>query len=85
MRKPGGSFGMLILLVVVAVVLYLAGKAWNSVAPTAKELDRSPSTHEAQSGIKSGEAPPLRPSLDEMQKTTSSHTADVDEALREAH
>lgn len=75
------------LLVVVAIVLWLTARAWNSVAPTAEEI-RNPtaSSHEAaKAGLPPSDNPPLRPSLRDMQKNTSAHTEGVEEALKQAN
>ena len=100
MRRQGGGFGTVILLVVVAVVLFLVARNWTSVAPTAMEIhDRNerrattdseyaPEKVEAPSGGKSEDAwtpaPPVNPSLGAMENRTSAHTQAVDEALKQS-
>lgn len=100
MRRQGGGFGTVILLVVVAVVLYLVARNWTSVAPTAMEIhDRNerrtttgseyePEKVEAPSGGKSEDAwtpaPPVNPSLGTMESRTSAHTDSVNEALQQS-
>jgi len=100
MRRQGGGFGTVILLVVVAVVLYLVARNWKSVAPTAMEIhDRNqrratagseyvPEKVEAPSGGKSEDAwtpsPPVNPSLGAMESRTSAHTQSVNEALQQS-
>jgi hypothetical protein len=74
------------LLVVVAVVLYLATKAWKNTLPTAAEIARPGSTAStAGEGTPgSGEAPPVRPSLREMKQNTDAHSSAVRHALDQA-
>jgi hypothetical protein len=85
MRRQGGGFGFVMLLVVVAVVLFLAARNWKRVAPTAMEVSGDPatelSTAASDSGQPNGGVPPVRPSLREMQQETSAHTDDVRDTL----
>jgi hypothetical protein len=88
MRKQGGGFGVVLLLVVVAVVLFLATRAWKQVLPTASEI-ANPSAPDASKtatgeGASSGEVPPVRPSLREMDQRTSEHTDQVRDTLRDS-
>lgn len=77
MRK-GGGFGLVVLVVVLAVVLLLAGRAWRSVAPAAVQLE----TH---GGDRAGEAsnPGTLPGLNEMQSETDAHAERLRQALDE--
>ena len=75
------------LLVVVAIVLYLAARNWQSTLPTAVEISKPG----AKSGAtldtgspNSGESVPVRPSLSEMKSATDAHTKDVDRSLDQA-
>jgi hypothetical protein len=75
------SFGVLILLVTVAVVLYLASRAWTglvsrnpAVAPTTSHADRL----EREAG------PGELPDLGQTRRATSAHAQDVQTALGEA-
>ena len=88
------------LLVVMAVVLFLAAKNWKSVAPTALDIknrnknghaDRPPAPPPeefdptaATSDDAGAPAPPVRPSLGEMDKRTTDHTDAVQSALDQA-
>ena len=76
---------MILLVVVLAVVLLLAAKAWKTVAPTALDtqdaLQSGPlNDHgqgEAGQAIRKGDLPRLR----ETQENTDAHSARVQEAL----
>jgi hypothetical protein len=84
MRRQGGGFGVVMLLVVVAIVLYLATRSWRTALPTAAEM-AAPATTAGGSGTpESGESPPVRPSLREMKTATDSHTSAVSEGLEQA-
>ena len=86
MRK-GGGFGLVMLVVVMAVVLLLVAKNWKSVAPTAVQLpENGPtaplSTHgEDQAGeaLSSGNLP----DLNDMRSETDAHAQRLQEALSE--
>lgn len=87
MRRQGGGFGVVMLLVVVAIVLWLTARAWKNLAPTAAEI-RNPtaSSHEAaKAGVPPSDNPPLRPSLRDMKQNTSAHTEGVEDALKQAN
>jgi hypothetical protein len=78
---------MVVLLVVAAVVLYLAARNWRAVAPAAAQVARPGSSvvdahgeHEAAGEVRSRNLP----DLDEMDRRTDSHAADVQDALEAA-
>lgn len=89
------------LLVVMAVILFIAARNWKSVAPTALEIqkknrsapadpadapeDFNPSAPASASGDAWNPAPPARPSLSGMEKRTTAHTDAVQDALKDAH
>ena len=85
MAKRTPSFGMVMLLVVMAVVLMLVANAWRTMAPAALDthdaLNSGPlSTHgqeEAAQEVRKGGLPGVR----DTQKETDKHTAEVEEAL----
>ncbi len=88
MKKMGGGFGLIAMVIVVAIVLLLVAKQWKAVAPTAMQLDGDmpmivPETH-GEDGA--GEA--LRrgglPNLNQMRQATGDHAEQVQEALAEA-
>ncbi len=87
MRRQGGGFGAVMLVVVMAIVLYLASKAWKKIAPTALEVHDPTATagESVKAGVPPGEQPPLRPSLREMKQSTASHARAVGDALQQAN
>jgi cytoskeletal protein RodZ len=92
MRRQGGGFGFVVMLVVLVIVFYLAMNNFKSVAPAAIAVQK----HNEQR--KSGEetsppAPtddswtpstPTRPNLSTMDKKTSEHSAAVQGALSQS-
>ncbi len=87
MKKMGGGFGLIAMVIVVAIVLLLVAKQWKSVAPTVMQLDADgpmivPNTH-GEDGA--GEA--LRrgglPNLNQMRQATGEHAEQVQEAFDE--
>ena len=88
MKKSGGGFGFLMLVVVVAIVLYLASKNLESTVPHGRIEKDEPA---AGAGIvldegspNSGESVPARPDLSNMKSATDTHTSDVNRSLGEA-
>ena len=87
MRKHGGGFGIVILLVVLAVVMLLVARNWKSVAPTAIQVTNPSSPvqvddhgqPEAGEAIRSGQLP----NLNDMRQATSQHASEVQDALQE--
>jgi hypothetical protein len=87
MRKRGGGFGILMLVIVVAIVLYLAAKNLETTVPAAR-IKEEPA---ASAGItldnsspNSGESVPARPNLSDMKNATDTHTSDVNRSLDQA-
>lgn len=87
------------LMVVMAIILWLAAKNWKTVAPTALEIQRKnrgpagghevqPETYQPPAASTNGDAwtetPPARPSLGEMEKRTDAHSAAVQDALKQS-
>ena len=85
MKPKGGSFGMIALVIVMAVVLFLVAQAWNRLVPEAVETTKSltPTTvHDhgqagAGAAVRSGDLP----DLDATRDATGVHSADVQQAL----
>jgi hypothetical protein len=85
MARRGFGVGMIALLIVVAVVLTLAAKAWKSVAPEVLEINGAAQigpldTHgqdEAAGELRSGQLP----RLSDTRRETDEHSARVQEAL----
>ena len=86
-QRHGGGFGVVMLLVVGAIVLLLAAKAYNRVAPSAIEGTSpsgpmSVSAHgetEAAGQVKSGGLP----GLNDARQLTDAHAQQVQQALEE--
>jgi hypothetical protein len=88
MSKRGGSFGIVVLVIVVAVVLYLTARAWSSVAPEAGQITNpgvprtvdDPGRAEALEAVRETGLP----DLDETRVETAAHAAELEEALAAA-
>lgn len=85
MRK-GGGFGLVVLVIVMAVVLLLVARSWKSVAPTATQLPDGPSApletngeDQAGEALSSGNLP----DLNEMRSETDAHAERLQQALSE--
>ena len=85
MARKGGSFGILVLVVTMAIVLLLVARQWKAVAPTAAQIT-GPGAHgvvdghgqtEASEEVGSG----ALPDLNEMKQETTEHAQQVEEAL----
>ena len=72
MRARGAVFGLALLLIVMAVVLYLSAENWRAVAPQVQELGAS----EALPGDEG-----KLPGLSEMQAETDAHAQELEDAL----
>jgi hypothetical protein len=79
MAKRGTSFGMVVLVVTMAIVLLLVAKRWQQLAPSAREtsLPGRPSAAAASPGAPGDPIPGLR----EVEVSTNAHAEDVGEAL----
>jgi cytoskeletal protein RodZ len=91
-RRQGGGFGFVVLLVVLAVVLYLALNDFKATAPAAIAIQKHNKARQAGEKTPSTESPsasadswtpsaPSRPSLSTMDQKTSEHAAEVQGAL----
>jgi hypothetical protein len=86
MAKRGSGFGMVMLVVVLAVVLLLAARSWRSLAPAAMqvsdpELGSKVDDHGqagAGAAVRSGQLP----DLNDMRQQTDAHSQDVQDALK---
>jgi hypothetical protein len=88
MAKKGGGFGLIMLVIVMAVVLLLVAKTWKNVAPTVVDLDRANSMvgpldshgeNDAAEEVRSGDLP----RLSQMEQRTEEHAAEVGNALEQ--
>ncbi len=87
MKKMGGGFGLIAMVVVVAIVLLLVAKQWKSVAPTVMQLDGDgpmvvPDTHGEDGAGQALQRGGL-PNLNQMRQATGDHAEQVQEALAE--
>jgi hypothetical protein len=87
MKKMGGGFGLVMLVVVMAVVLLLVAKQWKAVAPTAMQLDDGtpmvvPETHGEDAAGEALQRGGL-PDLNQMRQATGQHAQEVQETLEE--
>ena len=93
MRRQGGGFGFVVMLVVLVVIFYIAMNNFKSVAPAAVEIQKHNKARTAgQEGTSTSAsadswtpAPPSRPSLSTMDERTSEHSASVQDALSQAN
>ena len=85
MKKAGG-FGMVVLVIVLAVVLLLVARQWKAVAPTAMQIDDRgnvavvPETHGEDAAGEALQRGGL-PDLNGMRQATSSHQKQVEDAF----
>jgi hypothetical protein len=85
MARRGSSFGLIVLVVTLAVVLLLVARSWKSVAPTATQIpDRDGAAliddhgeTAAAGAIGSGSLP----DLNEMRRQTDLHSRQVQDVL----
>ena len=88
MARRGAGIGLVTVLLVMAIVMILAAKAWLAVAPTAQQVMQpgragSVPAHgdtKAAEAAKSGDLP----DLEEMKRQTDRHAEDVKKAAQQA-
>lgn len=93
MRRQGGGFGFVVMLVVLAVVFYLAMNNFKSTAPSAVQIQRHNEARKVGQDPPAEpvpadawtESPPARPSLSTVDKNTTEHAADVKDALSQTN
>ncbi|HVQ35639.1 MAG TPA: hypothetical protein VMT33_06470 [Candidatus Bathyarchaeia archaeon] len=98
MRRQGGGFGIIMLLVVLAIIAYAAMRNTRSIAPAALEIQEHNKRREVNAeGLAPNAAPtsasddawnptpPSKPSLQTVDQKTSEHSADVKDALSQAN
>lgn len=87
MRRLSGGFGLVMLVIVVAIVLLLTARAWNAVAPTAADVRDAGAPvpadvrGEATTATRDGSLP----RLDEVRQRTGAHAEDVADALAQTN
>jgi hypothetical protein len=65
-----GSFGLVVLVVVMTIALLLVARAWKQVEPQARGVSGG-----------DGDTPGELPGLEELHRQTDAHTEAVDEAI----
>ena len=84
--KKTSSFGMVMLVIVMAVVLVMVANAWRSTAPaildTQNVLDSNPAAAHGEAGAARQVRDGSLPRLSDAQRTTDAHAAQVQEALQ---
>jgi len=78
-RQRGGGFGLVVLVVVLAVVLLLVARSWRAVAPEARAVT-APRITDPQLTGSGGDLPDLQ----ETGRRTDAHAQQVQDALAEA-
>jgi len=85
MRKGGGGFGMIMMLVVVAIVLYLAARSWSNMAPealTVTNVTLDPSDLGGNDDDSDESPTPGHlPDLQEMRQSVARHEDQVRDAM----
>jgi hypothetical protein len=80
MKRIGSVLGLVALVVVMAIVLLLVARSWESVAPVADEL--APSPRATTGGERPGTSRSEElPGLDEMRDASGEHADRFQEAL----
>ncbi len=74
MSRRRGSFGFVVLVVVLAIVLLLVARSWRAVAPQAISVTAPRLTDPAL-------GPGDLPNLDETRRRTDAHSAQVQDAM----
>ena len=98
MRRQGGGFGIIMLLVVLAIIAWVAMRNTRSVAPEVLQIQEHNKRREVNAeGIApnatatsaSDDAwnptPPSKPSLETVDKNTTAHSAAVSDALKDSN
>ncbi len=83
MRRRGGSFGILLLIVVMGVVLLLVARNWQAAAPRLSDTMRA-RPGAARSADADGAPARALPNARDMKQATDAHTAEVQAAMRDA-
>ncbi len=75
MRRSGG-FGLIALVIVVAIVLFLVASNAKETIPTLEKAQDEAAREVGEESL---------PGLDEMETSTNEHAKELEEALRDAH
>jgi len=89
MGRKSGSFGLVLLVVVMAVVLLLVARNWQTAAPRLSETMRArpetarAPTRDADATGDAGDSPRALPGVGTMKRATDRHADQVQETLAE--
>jgi hypothetical protein len=83
MRNSLSGFSAILLLIVMAVVLLLVARAWNSVAPTAVQLSTEQPLDPGSGEDGEAEESNRLPDLQETRKNTDEHKRRLEEARKQ--
>jgi hypothetical protein len=81
--KVGGGFGLVMLLIVVAVVLLVAGKAAKETAPIALQLNEPETLVNDHGQHEAADALSTLPNLNDARQSTDAHAEELRRALAE--
>jgi hypothetical protein len=87
MRRQSSGFGFVVLLVVLAVVLFLATRAFKSTLPAAETLVKPTPSADGAAGSAAAQGggesirPSRLPDLKDVKRSTDAHAAQVKDAL----
>ena len=88
--KKSGSFGLVLLVAVIAIILLLVAKNWQAAAPRLAETMRARPEAARADGADpagagdAGDSPQALPGVGDMKRATDRHADQVQEALAEA-
>jgi hypothetical protein len=88
MRKGGGGFGMIVMLVAVLIVLLLVARAWSNMAPEALQVTQPGSGFSTDDMVKDDadyNSPGHLPDLQEMNQQTAQHEEEVRKAMEQTN
>ena len=87
MNRKGGGIGFVILVIALAIVLFLASRAWLAMIPAAAEALLPETSAPVQDHGQSSAGEALRsgtlPNLKQMGQSTNRHIEQLEEAVRE--
>jgi hypothetical protein len=86
MKKTGGGFGYVLLLVVLVILLFLSLRAWKGAAPTTAQALKPGASRTISDHGQTGAGEALRsgnlPDIKKMGQNTDAHVQQVNEAAR---
>lgn len=86
MERRGTGFGLVMLVVVMAVVLLLVARSWRSMAPAATAISDTRAPVQVEDHGESGAGAAVRsgdlPDLQEMREETRAHSEELQETMQ---